>query len=145
MTEQSGAQTTISHRYDQEIDLAELIFITMDRKNVKNEDIFKFLNALFLDSVNLSEFIPLNKETQAIHKEVRDMCDISDWKYEIGIEEGRAEGREEGREGIIFTYLKHSVTPKMTSTDIISMLCNSFGLSQNEAEVYYEKYSAQTK
>lgn len=154
MTEQSGQLTTVSRRLNKEIDLAELIFITIDRNKTSTQDIFRFLNALFVDKSLLSEFIPVNSETSEIHKEVGDMCNISQWYKDIGMEKGieegiekgrekgREEGREEGKEKAIFTFLDNTITAKSTSTEIKKMLCKFFSLTEEEAQAYYNKYSA---
>lgn len=136
MTEQSGKVTTVSQRLSEEIDLAELIFITMDKNLTSTQDIFRFLNALFLNKVELSEFIPVTESTQTIYKEVYSMCDIGKWRYNQGIEQGI----EQGEEKAIFSFLDHIIKPGMTANDIVTILCQSFGLSREDAQRYYEKY-----
>lgn len=60
------------------------------------------------------------------------MCNIGEWRYEQGL--------EQGEEKMIFAYLDHSIEPEMTVDAIVSLLCESFGFSHKDAQRYYDKY-----
>lgn len=132
MTEQSGQITRVSERLKKEIDLAELIFITMDNRKASAKTIFKYLNALFKGDSDLAEFIP---PTEEFYKEVPGMFSLSDYLEELGKAEGKAEGMAEA----IMLFLNNTITNQSPS-EIVQILCKVFSLSTDDAQKYCEMY-----
>lgn len=142
-----SAGIDLSERFDG-IDLIGIDFILLSESynwNSGDDTTVKFLQSIFNNRLSNREFNPFIEVTSEIESEVIALTtDLDHYNAELDAEleagraEGRVEGRAEGRaEGIISTAVKFGVTD---IDAISSMLIDELHITQEEANVYIEKY-----
>ena len=115
----------------------------------EGDELFRFLNLVmyphredFME--NLSEYIDFS-ENEELWKEVPQVEGLGMAVYEDGVEVGRkggrAEGIEIGRAEGIAAFIQAFLEEQMPREKTIAKLQRLFGLSREEAEASYDKYS----
>lgn len=85
----SHVGSAIEYRYNQDVDLFDLVFIMTDRNGISQDSIHRLIGGLFFDRIDqLKKFIPDNQVYKNVYREAESMCDMR----EVYLEEGREEG-----------------------------------------------------
>ncbi len=123
-------------------DLMQLILIRLGDPDYESEgqDVLEFLSAIFYPHrkgfrKKISKYIDLDS---CLQKEAGDgMFNLNEWFYQDGLEAGLAQGIGQGIEAFILDNLEEQIPEQR----IIQKLQQRFGLQEQEARAYFEKYA----
>lgn len=114
-------------------------------ENKEDLDMIRTKNEGILEAIRELKEISLGKRLRLIHearlKAIRDENAIRDYEHMEGRKMGIEEGRTEGIQALILDNLEE----QKTKEQILTKLEKRFSLSREEAEKYFQKYSAENK
>lgn len=127
--------TTLKNEYDDKINLLNIVFIAVNRKDSSSAELLSLLHILFhkKDMSGLDNYVPTG-DYNDFYKEVSDMCNLREMYIEQGIERGIEQGIERGIDLSYSHFIDRQLKRGKSRAEIEDALADSFGISLIEAK-----------